>query len=64
MLADTHNVLIHLDDGIVADDSTDDDDALTMICMIARLMAMTVAMDMISVVMLLLLVIMNRVICC
>ena len=64
MLGGTHNVLLDLDDGIVADDSTDDDDALTMICMIARLMAMTVAMDMISVVMLLLLVIMYRVICC
>ena len=64
MLADTHNVLIDLDDGIVADDSTDDDDVMTMIWMIARLIAMTVFIDMISVAMLLLLVNINRVICC
>ena len=63
-MADTHNVLIDLDDGIVADDSTDDDNAMTVICMIARLIAMTVGMDMISVVMSLLLVTLNRVICC
>ena len=64
MLADTHNVLLHLDDGIVADDSTDHDDAMTMIWMIARLIAMTVFIGMISVAMLLLLVNINRVICC
>ena len=54
----------YLDDGIVADDSTDDDKVMPMIWMTAHLIAMTVSMDMISVVMLLLLVIIYRVICC
>ena len=49
-------MLTHLHDGIVADDSTDDDDAMPMIWMTAHLIAMTLSMDMISVVMLLLLV--------
>ena len=59
-----HHLLTHLHDGIVADDSTDDDDAMPMIWMTAHLIAMTLSMDMISVVILLLLVIIYRVICC
>ena len=59
-----HHWPTYLDDGIVADDSTDDDHAMPMIWMTAHLIAMTLSMDMISVVMLLLLVIIYRVICC
>ena len=46
-----HHLPTCLDDGIVADDSTDDDNAMPMIWMTAHLVAMTLYMDMISVVM-------------